>query len=56
MKSAVDANQVFDQVFINLEQAALDSGAQITRDGLPSFSVPNIYLQQFFQNLVGNGL
>ena len=54
--SAIDANQVFDQVFINLEQAALDSGAQITRDGLPSVSVHNIYLQQFFQNLVGNAL
>ena len=53
---AIDANQVFDQVLIDLEQAALDFGAQITRDGLPPVSVHNVHLQQLFQNLVGNGL
>ncbi len=54
--SAIDANEVLDRVLIDLEQAALESGAEITRDELPSVSVQEVHLQQLFQNLVGNAL
>ena len=53
---AIEADPVLDQVLIDLEQAALESRAEITRDPLPSVSLQEVHLQQLFQNLIGNAL
>ncbi len=53
---AIEADPVLDQVLIDLEQAALESRAEITRDPLPSVSLKEVHLRQLFQNLIGNAL
>ena len=48
--------EVLDAALANLTAAIKESGAQVTRDSLPTLSVDGSQLTQVFQNLIGNAL
>lgn len=52
----VNAEEVFDRVLKNLEQASQESSAVITRDQLPVVAMNELHLEQVLQNLIGNAL
>jgi signal transduction histidine kinase len=52
----VDANQVLDNVLLNLQPRIEEAGAEVTRDNLPSVLTHPTWLTQVLQNLVGNAL
>ena len=52
----VDAVAVFDKSLQNLAAAINDSGASITRSGLPHVRLHEFQLEQLFQNLIGNAI
>ncbi len=52
----VDTNAVFAEAVANLEQAIRESGAEVTRDGLPQVRGDEMQLMMLMQNLIGNAL
>ena len=48
--------EVLDEALANLTAAIEESGAEVTRDPLPTLSVDASQLTQLFQNLIGNAL
>ncbi len=51
-----DANKALELALSNLADAVRQSGAQVTADPLPALPVHCTYLQQLFQNLIGNAI
>lgn len=51
-----DCNAVFDRTLINLQAAMEESGAQVTRDSLPTLMADDLQLGQVFKNLIGNAI
>lgn len=52
-----DLNAIFDEAVRNLEPHVRDSGAQITRDDLPTrLSLDRTLIRQLFENLICNGI
>lgn len=51
-----DANRVMETVRQTLDAAIREHGAKVTCDALPAIWLPEIRLQQLFQNLVSNAL
>lgn len=54
--TAVDSEQILEQVLQNLSVAIKDSGAIITHDPLPIVMAESSQLLQLFQNLIGNAI
>lgn len=52
----VDTNAVFAEAVANLEQSIRESGAEVTRDGLPQVKGDEVQLMMLMQNLIGNAL
>jgi len=52
----VDTNAVFAEAVANLEQAIRESGAAVTREGLPQVRGDEMQLMMLMQNLIGNAL
>jgi light-regulated signal transduction histidine kinase (bacteriophytochrome) len=52
----VDAAEALDKALSNLSAAINESNAEITHGGLPSLRVPEVQLEQLFQNLIGNAI
>jgi signal transduction histidine kinase len=51
-----DCGEVVDQALANLKIAVQETGAMVTRDGLPTVQADGSQLVQLFQNLLGNAL
>jgi PAS domain S-box-containing protein len=51
-----DCNQVFERVVRDLGAAVAESGAEVTRDALPSVLGDSRQLGQLFQNLIANAI
>jgi PAS domain S-box-containing protein len=51
-----ESDEVLDQVFENLHESIRESGAQITRAGLPRIFGNPIRFNRLMQNLIGNAL
>jgi PAS domain S-box-containing protein len=51
-----DLNEVLQSALENLSVSALESGAQITAEALPSIQMDRTHAQQLFQNLIGNAI
>lgn len=51
-----DLNQILSEVFADLENAIVQSGAKIKSDDLPVLNVYEIELRQLFQNLISNAI
>ena len=51
-----DAGESVSNALMNLETAIRESGARITRDGLPQVRVDAAQFTQVFQNLIGNAI
>ena len=51
-----DANDALSAALANLSAAAMESGAEISSDPLPSLRVHSTHLKQLFQNLIGNAI
>lgn len=52
----VDCNEVVDKAIFNLRDIIADSGAEVTRDQLPTLIGEPVLLGQVFQNLIGNAI
>ena len=52
----VDCNEVIEKALYNLKDIIADSGAEITRDVLPTLIGEPVLLGQVFQNIIGNAL
>ena len=52
----VATNTVVDQVIVDLQAMINGSGAEVTRDELPSITADPTLLAQLFQNLIGNAI
>ena len=52
----VNCEQVLDQVLLNLQTGVEESGAQVTRDPMPTTVADGSQLTQLFQNLIGNAI
>ena len=52
----VNCEQVLDQVLLNLQTGVEESGAQVTRDPMPTIVADGSQLTQLFQNLIGNAI
>lgn len=52
----VDCNEVIERVIFDLRDIIVTSGAQVSRDQLPTIIGDPILLRQVFQNLIGNAL
>ena len=52
----VPLNQIFDEVFEDLESRIQDSGAKVTRNSLPAIQADPVQMRQLFQNLIANAL
>lgn len=52
----VDLDTAFDQAVRQLDEVAADTGARLTRDGLPTVAGDPSLLVQLFQNLLSNGM
>lgn len=53
---AVDADDVLDDVLLNMAQQIADSGIAINRSKMPQLRIPSTLLGQLFDNLVGNAI
>lgn len=53
---SVDCNEVIEKVLFNLREIIADSGAEISRDPLPTVIGDPVLLGQVFQNLISNGI
>jgi len=53
---ACDCNTVVDEAIRNLQSAIEESGARISREGLPTVLADQTELQLVFQNLIGNAI
>jgi len=51
-----ESSEVLEQVFENLHESIRESGAQITKDGLPRIFGNAIRFNRLMQNLIGNAL
>ena len=51
-----DAGEILDKALASLEIAIRESGATISRSGLPRVRMLEFQLEQLFQNLVGNAI
>jgi PAS domain S-box-containing protein len=51
---SIDCEAVLDRALANLQILLADSGAQVTRDPLPTLSADSVQLVQLFQNLIDN--
>jgi PAS domain S-box-containing protein len=51
-----DAGRALDQALARLSASIRESGADVTRDSLPTLPAEEVQLTQLFQNLVGNAL
>lgn len=51
-----DLNRILSEVFADLENTIVQSGAKIKSDDLPSLHVYEIELRQLFQNLISNAI
>ncbi len=51
-----DTNEILDNTLDNLGRAIAESGAEVTRDPLPSVRAHGTHLRQLFQNLIGNAI
>jgi signal transduction histidine kinase len=54
--AATDAGQVLDRALVNLKVALEESGAAVTRAGLPTLRTDGALLEQLFQNLLANAV
>jgi light-regulated signal transduction histidine kinase (bacteriophytochrome) len=52
----IDTNEAMDAALSNLSRAIAESGAEITRERLPSVHVHGTHCKQVFQNLIGNAI
>jgi PAS domain S-box-containing protein len=52
----IDADEPLQAALLNLEGAIRESGARIIAVPLPRVMIHSIYLQQLFQNLIGNAI
>ncbi len=52
----IEANEALDAALSNLSRAIAESGAEITREKLPSVRVHGTHCKQVFQNLIGNAI
>lgn len=52
----VDAGAMFDKALGNLTASINDSGASVTRSGLPHVRLHEFEMEQLFQNLIGNAI
>lgn len=48
--------EAFDHAIGNLQLSIQDSGAQVTRDELPTVMADDVQIAQLFQNLIGNAV
>nr|MEA2797222.1 hypothetical protein [Phenylobacterium sp.] len=51
-----DSDEILDQVIENLHESIRESGARVTKDGLPRIFGNSIRFNRLMQNLIGNGL
>ena len=51
-----DCDAILDHAVANLDVAIEESGADVTRDGLPTVMADTTQLTQLFQNLIGNAI
>jgi PAS domain S-box-containing protein len=51
-----DCGEVIANVLANLQNAMVESGAEIEYQDLPAVRMHKVHLQQIFQNLIGNSL
>jgi PAS domain S-box-containing protein len=56
VQESTDLNALVDRVISDLEPTIQESGAQVTRDSLPTLMVNPSQMRQVFQNLISNGL
>ncbi len=54
--SAVDAEEVFQEVLHSLRRAIQESGASVLHETLPSVAIKEAHLQQLLQNLISNAI
>jgi PAS domain S-box-containing protein len=55
-KSLINCNNIVDRIIVNIKQSNKESGAEITRDNLPSLNANETTLTQLFQNLIANAV
>jgi PAS domain S-box-containing protein len=55
-KSLINCNNIVDRIIVNIKQSNKESGAEITRDNLPSLNANESTLTQLFQNLIANAV
>lgn len=54
--TSVDCEQLFKQVLSNLHAAINETGAEVTRESMPTIHANATQMVQLFQNLIGNAI